>query len=390
MADARRRWFKTALAQVYYQCQHTGKASVLWMIGEEWTIENKMSTNVRRGVLALAACLCVAAAIGHCMLMLSGIRDGQSVSNLTFRIVLWALLGAWLFYRFLEDDGIGESSSLDRPFASVVVLLGEPRLMTAEGLRRAAEKALGVDLEEDCFSGQSSSFLWEYRDHLYLINNSRGSYYTDSIKDARCIPDENLRGALDSYRGWLSVDLIRYPDGASIDSTYRVIGPLVTELHGADFVAMHVPAAGFWGVWEESYLELLLTSDVLGAIECGGVPSMCDFPAGEPALLRAAGEARQRWTEFVSAFQNRESTQSFYVKVGLMQGADREFPWLSVTGVDSRGVTGTLDNEGVTLSLRPGTTVVAPLDDVWDWMIVPAGGAAPIGYFTQEALPSAG
>src|SRR6185369_15752073 len=104
----------------------------------------------------------------------------------------------------------------------------------------------------------------------------------------------------------------------------------------------------------------------------GEAQSPVDMPVDVPAMLVAAEEARNRWTEFAKAFQTREvNYYSFYVKIRLSEGEEHEFPWLSVVKVEGESVTATIDNEPISLSLKPGSMVTAPVSDVWDWMILP-------------------
>jgi len=327
-------------------------------------------------------------AVYHGFLMLTMAEKGQVVSHLVFRVGFSLLMSGWFVYQYLMVREEAQAAT-DKAFASIVVLWGEPQLVTAEGWRRAVQDALGISVPEDAVTGSPSSLLWRYREHTFAIQNQRGAYDKAAIRDARCLPDAELRDALDNYMGWMSVELIQFPDGESIEGSYRYMGPVIAELCGRQAVALHFPAAGYWSAWQESHEDLLRSADPLALVNADGLPEEFEIPDGEPALLRAAEQARERWPEFVAAFRGRDNTQSYFVKIRLEEEEEEEFPWLSVTDVEDGAVVGTLDAETATLSYPPGMPIQGRLEDVWDWMIVPAGGAAPIGYFAQEALSNA-
>ncbi len=347
-----------------------------------------MSTSVKRSTLGLAILFCFASALYHGLLMVALADRGEVVSHLVFRVGFSLLLALWFAYQFLMVREEAQAAT-DKAFASIVVLWGEPQLVTAEGLRRAVQDAFGITVPEDAVTGNATSLLWRYREHTFAIQNQRGAFDKAAIRDARCLPDPVLRDALDNYLGWMSFELIQFPEGESIEASYRYMGPVVAELTGRQAVALHFPAAGYWSAWSESHEDLLRSAAPLEQVECGGLPDDCEIPEGEPALLRAAEQARERWGEFVAAFRSRDNTQSYFVKIRLREDEEEEFPWLSVSEVEEAAVVGTLDAETATLSYPPGMPIRGGLEDVWDWMIVPAGGAAPIGYFAQEALSNA-
>ena len=161
----------------------------------------------------MAVLLCLASALYFGFLMLALAEKGEVVSHLVFRVGFSMLLAGWFVYQFLlvrEEAAAGT----DRAFASIVVLWGEPQLVTAEGLRRAVEEAFGVSVPEDSVTGSATSMLWRYRDHLFSIQNRRGAYDKAAIRDARCLPDPALRDVLDNYLGWMSVEFIQFPEEA--------------------------------------------------------------------------------------------------------------------------------------------------------------------------------
>jgi uncharacterized protein YegJ (DUF2314 family) len=351
-----------------------------------------MTTKVKRllvgGVFAFALLLFFVQLWTILWLAARGKGVDPEIARLGFCAIAVAWSGHYLKRLFVTDEERG----VDRPLASIAVLLSEPRLMTEEGLSRAVENAIGVQFDptdpqaEQFVSGQSPTFFLQVRDFLFQVNNCKGGYHRDALVEAKCVPDERLQPTLVEHCSWLSIDLILYPEGSSVDAAFRIMCPVISELSGTDFLALHCPTAGYWGVWEESLHDVLQSTDPLGALEFGYVPPPVEAPDSEPALIVAAEQARSRWPEFVQAFQGRQSTQAFYVKVRLAEGDDQEFPWLSVRTIRDEGVVGTVDKEPETPGIRPGAEVQAALNDIWDWMILPPGGGPPIGFFGQDSM----
>jgi uncharacterized protein YegJ (DUF2314 family) len=351
-----------------------------------------MSTKVKRISVGIVFAFAVFLFFAQVWAILWFAASGRSIDSEIAKLGFCALAVAWSGRYIKRLFSAEEQQGLDKPLASMAVLLSEPRLMTEEGLARAVENALGVEFDtndpqaEQFVSGQSPTFFLQVRDFLFQVNNCKGGYHADALIEAKCVPDQRLQPTLVEHCSWLSIDLILYPEGSSIDAAIRVMAPIISELSGTDFLALHCPTAGYWGVWEESLHDVLLSPDPLGSLEFGYVPQAVDAPDEEPVLLQAAEQARSRWPEFVQAFQGRQSTQAFYVKVRLMEGDDQEFPWLSVRTIEEEAVIGTVDKEPETPGIRPGSEVRAAPSDIWDWMILPGGGGPPIGFFGQETM----
>jgi uncharacterized protein YegJ (DUF2314 family) len=102
-------------------------------------------------------------------------------------------------------------------------------------------------------------------------------------------------------------------------------------------------------------------------------------------MLAAVSEARQRWPEFVKAFEERSRGQLFSVKGRLTEGSTVEYMWISVTAIEGSFIYGRLDNQPVTLRrLKLGSRLRLPLSDLNDWTFLQ--GKDVRGGFTIEVL----
>jgi uncharacterized protein YegJ (DUF2314 family) len=101
-------------------------------------------------------------------------------------------------------------------------------------------------------------------------------------------------------------------------------------------------------------------------------------------MKAAVAEARQRWPEFVAAFQSRAG-EYFSVKAPIRSAGNTEFIWIHVDALDGDTVRGRLGNDPVDLGhLKEGDAVSVPLGEVNDWAFLQAG--QPIGMFTVSVL----
>lgn len=106
----------------------------------------------------------------------------------------------------------------------------------------------------------------------------------------------------------------------------------------------------------------------------------------DPELLAANQEARKRWPEFVSAFENRQPNHTFTVKAAFTDGALREHMWMEVTAVNDLSVSGKLDNDPQDLkNMKSGDIVQVGVAAVEDWE-VSRGVRRIAGGFTTDVL----
>jgi uncharacterized protein YegJ (DUF2314 family) len=105
----------------------------------------------------------------------------------------------------------------------------------------------------------------------------------------------------------------------------------------------------------------------------------------DPRLKAAVSRARRSWSEFVSAFEERQPEQHFAVKSRIGDEETFEFMWLTVTGLENGYIYGRLDNDPIELtSIRCGDRVRVPLKDLNDWLYT--SGEQMIGGYTIEVL----
>jgi len=107
------------------------------------------------------------------------------------------------------------------------------------------------------------------------------------------------------------------------------------------------------------------------------------------ALAKAEEEARERWPEFVSAFERRKKGQTFFVKAQLGQEKEREYLWIDVELLHDRNIRGKITSDPKReIGYREGDIVNVREGDICDWTY--SEGKVRLGGFTISVLKRAG
>jgi uncharacterized protein YegJ (DUF2314 family) len=275
------------------------------------------------------------------------------------------------------------------PPVSLVLLLRRPLDIDADGLARAAATAFGVEVragESDaaaCVVGASPHFLAQLPDRLFAIHNAALPYFDNPAAVAASLPELRLREAVARHRAWLSVECL-HADAAAGDP-YLGVARLAAALIDGNCLAVCLPALKRVYVCDDGLPAKLRGPDPLAALESGGPAPVIGIAPDDPRLLAAVREARRRWPEFVTAFEQRESGQIFSVKVPVREGKQTEYMWLSVSALEHEMIYGRLDNEPVAMKrLHAGDRLRVPVGDLNDWLFT--RGDTLAGGFTIEVL----
>jgi uncharacterized protein YegJ (DUF2314 family) len=132
-------------------------------------------------------------------------------------------------------------------------------------------------------------------------------------------------------------------------------------------------------------LDQLRSDDPLGELSWQVSP-VVNISGDDPRMKAAVEEARQRWAEFVEAFQRRHPNhESFSVKLPITDGKNTEFIWVSVEAIEGDQIVGDLANEPVDLRfMKLGSRVRGSVADLNDWAYISDGEM--VGGFTSRVL----
>lgn len=281
---------------------------------------------------------------------------------------------------------------------SFVGLLREPVRWDTAVLARVASRAWHADLGDGSREGEdgfvASSDISHFamcRGRLVMINCFPSPYCQNVQEVAEGISDLRTRSLFSQHTAWFSCDamhLSRRLRSADKLEWYRLLGHLFAELLDENCLLLHVPETGLTLPINEDTEHALRTADPLEALLQTATLPVVKVDSEDPLLQKAVAEARARWPEFVSAYEQRAG-ELFAVKAPVTAGYNTEFIWLSVTAIEGDRIYGTLDNDPANLGkLKHGSKVCVAVADLADWMYINPKKQL-VGGFTLVAVSKA-
>lgn len=263
----------------------------------------------------------------------------------------------------------------EKRIVSLVLLLREERYLDTVILKKLAENAFDVEFED---SDDAENYVVMVQDDVnymiqaygqtFLVNNYPRPYIEDLEEVSSEIQELRLRQAVREHRAWLSVDQFG-PPTMSEEESFRWIGRLLAELVDTDCTAIFCPANSRGCVYEPDLDDLLRSPDPLQIFDATQRPPVLEISENDPLMMRAVQEARERWPEFVTAFEERGPGDVFSVKAALSDGDATEFMWLSVGAIENNVIFGRLDNDPVSIGrIKSGDRVRVAVADLNDWL----------------------
>jgi uncharacterized protein YegJ (DUF2314 family) len=346
-----------------------------------------------------------------------------------FVIAISTAFVAWGLWRkpdegFFDDDGEdkdhGESEKDDETsepstLISLVLLRSSQRYLEPLILAHALSDAWGLKLRvhdnEDADDGNenddSDGFVTEMpagfpqpgpvfmvfvsrpSTAFFLVHSHEGNYFDEPETVAADIPNLRFADAVRHHHAWLSVDLLEKSSSAvPSEDVYRWIGKAIVALADDATLALLCPQHQYFNLWSEALEEQLCSPDPLSAFQ-REVKAPIVGVSDESGIRDAIAEARQRWPEFVAAFQRRQKEgPPFIVKAPFITDDHTEHMWLEVFALEPEYVHGHLVNDPFYHPrLKKGSQVEVPVGEITDWVF--AENEKAVGNFTGRAVNEA-
>jgi uncharacterized protein YegJ (DUF2314 family) len=306
-------------------------------------------------------------------------------------------LRRWLdrlfFWRRGSHGGADEAAC--EPMISLVFFLREPRYLDSALLAHAIHQAWGIDLgsagpdDSEFVVGEGISHVVSCRHGTFLVNNFPMPYMPNRQRCAAEMKEMRRQQAVLDHQAWLSIDFLRGDEpGADVEAAYRFIGSLGAELLDEDCVAAFCPETAQMNPYDDELGNRLRDRGAKLALEEPRSTPVLRVSADDSRIGAAVATARQRWPEFVAAFENRQPDESHLVKAPFGEGANVECMWVSVTALENDVIFGLLQNDPVNVPrVRKGDRVQIALADMNDWLTVSRDGSK--GGFTLAAMNEA-
>jgi len=274
---------------------------------------------------------------------------------------------------------------------SIVLLLRAPLKLDERVVSKAVSEALEIKQSKD--SDQATFLMAKppyYRVQVesgaYVVNNQAELYSEDPFRLVRGIENPGLQRTVASHQAWLSIDWAEREPPKDLLRAYQDMGKIIVALAGPDALAVYSPDLNEFSPYNQTIAGILTSTDPLqifgGVVEGNRTYSMTD---DDPTLISAETEARERWPEFVKAF-NAKGGKGFSVKGRIVEGNNHEYMWIDVSSIKEGVVHGKLDNEPeIMTSLQMGQKLQVKVEDVDDWVYLDTENK-PIGAFTSKVF----
>ncbi len=289
------------------------------------------------------------------------------------------------------------------PMVSLVLLLREPRYLEGRVLAEILHSAWGLtfsvaegdektdDSKETAgkpwIGGKNPIFMANTGTAMFVVHNHERSYFDDVANLAERVPELRQRTIITEHRAWLSIDAMGVEGEADIAAAYVKIARALAELADDKVLALFQPASNRLTPWEPSLETRLKSGEDLDELFAVNQSPVVQIAGDDPRMVAAVAEARQRWPEFVAAFQARQPDGNYAAKVPITRGGNTEFIWIEVIGLEPQYVHGKLANDPIDLGgLKLGDQVEAPIAELNDWTYRHRESDEPAGLFTVRVL----
>lgn len=313
----------------------------------------------------------------------------------SWRDFLPIIAGAFMFWDLLKTrfPSNAESDDADTKLISIVLLLKEPKKLDLQTVRQMVLRAWGISLGQDREANEwiaevGPSFGMKTRFGTYALHVAPHPYVDDQDNAADEILDLRLANIIRDHKAWYAVDLMEFGDRIPApEQAYPYIGQLLAELVDDNCLGVYCPETQRLNPNTPELVEKLRGPNPLADLTEPASLPVVRIDDDDPQMQAAVGEARQRWPEFLQAFNSGQG-ENFAVKAPVSSGDRTEFIWIEVTSISAETISGTLGNDPANLpGLQLGSTVSVPLKDLNDWVYLT--GEEMHGGFTMKVLQDA-
>jgi len=294
------------------------------------------------------------------------------------------------------------------PVRSLVLLLREEQYVEGPMMARVASRAWDceVNYENSDLSqaagedgsliddsppfliGEEAPFFCSHYPAMLTIHCFGSPYFDEPEEVAGDVREARVRTAILEHRAWLSCDLISWMDDDSDEAGADVlIGKLLAEFVDNNCMAVvDLLDHSIYPFLEDETEKALRSDSPRLALEEIPYDPVITIASDDPEMQAAVQTARDRWPEFVAAFEQRSDGQHFAMKARFNEADVVEFMWITVTAIEGEFILGVLDSDPADVeSLQSGDRVQVALEDLNDWMFL-SGGEEPVGGFTVAVL----
>ncbi len=291
-------------------------------------------------------------------------------------IVAGSTLLLYYLWRMRRDLAEHEQKEKEPPIQAIVMLLARMPHIGDEQMIQAVEEAMGFKVNRDrgkdargnlCIVGVPVTMITAPQG-FFLVHRFDRPYFDGGSAAAMGIQERRQQIAIDKHRAWMSVDCITAEQGQTEEQIIALLARLAGRLAPDDYLAIYRPDTRQLIPFEAAMKQALREGSWSRAAGDAHVP-IINIPDDDPRMQAAEAEARERYPEFVAAFDSRRSDQMFSVKARFEEGEAVEYMWINVEAIENDVLYGRLDNAPADLKkLKENDRVRVEAGQVNDWL----------------------
>ena len=279
-----------------------------------------------------------------------------------------------------------------------VALLREPMALDPAVLARVAGKLWDADLGDGSSEGvdgfvvcNEAVNMIKHESRFFMINNFAIPYVPDVEAGAEGIKDMRIKSLFLEHRAWFSCDALGVDAETSEDELLDLcqrLGKLFAEFLDENCLLIYLPDINHCYPINKDTIQALCSDNPMSALRQTMTEPIIAVHGDDKLMVQAVENARRNWPQFVAAFEANAGA-NFSIKSPITYRDNTEYIWIAVTAIEGERIYGTLANEPGNLgSLRIGSNVVVPVEDLNDWCYLNSRGEFT-GGFTLNAVANA-
>jgi len=260
------------------------------------------------------------------------------------------------------------------PFISVVLHFRKPISLPNETIHAAIRRARGRDVREDLkeFVSKPPFCFVKFEGMLLMLSNARKPYCSPEMLERALAEFSEMRQreVVREHRGFLAIDLRSPKDPGKTEKPecYRRMCRLAAEFVDYNCMGVYLPEIGHMRPYDVDIISALRSEQPLEEIQEWGQPPVMLIEDDDPRLKAAVAEARERWPEFVQAFEKRQPSQTFAVKALFTDGEQGEWMWIDISSIKDGTIEGRVENKPASVhNVREGDRVSVKASEIGDW-----------------------
>jgi uncharacterized protein YegJ (DUF2314 family) len=265
----------------------------------------------------------------------------------------------------------------DHEFVAIVVFLCDHRPLPNSELQSAAQRAWPSTVAkpgETQFyaTGDGPIRIVKASGHVFNVLIGAKRYGHEPEEFAKSIEDLRIRRIILEHKAWFSVDYMGGPTGISSGKKYLACAKLAAELIPANCMGIYLPDKELILPFSEKLVGTLRNLKSVRNFQDLAELPVLEFTDEEAAA--AASTAREKWPEFLRAFDEKSGDDQFFVKKRFVEAENVEFMWVRVAEIESDRIFGTLDSSPAAVSkLKTGDPLRLQANEIEDWLYIRNG-----------------